>query len=449
MDAAPRNALPSHHVLLALPVAWLCLAWHGVGLSAAELTPLETLGQKIFFDTTLSNPAGQSCASCHAPEAGFTSPDADENSLGAVHPGAVKTLFGNRKPPTIAYASQSPKFSAGGEGEPTTGGLFWDGRVADLQEQATKPLLNPLEQNNAGAADLLKKLNAAAYRALFETVNGQGSLAISPDNEAKILDRIATALAAYEASSEINPFSSKYDAFLAGKVKLSEQEARGLELFEGKANCFSCHPSRPSEDGKPPLFTDYTYDNLGFPRNPKNPFYRMPTSINPDGDKAIDLGLGGVLKDPKQYGRFKVPTLRNVDKRPTGGFVKVFGHNGYFTSLKAVIHFYNVRDAGTESFDPAEVPETVNHTELGNLSLTDAEEDDLVAFLKTLSDGYIVPKSPTTPTKPRQPVVPATYDVPKPAVPAESGPLTVLPHDFAGARQAIRVFRFVEHKRTR
>jgi cytochrome c peroxidase len=169
----------------------------------------------------------------------------------------------------------------------------------------------------------------------------------------------------------------------------------GLEVFEGKGMCSACHLSEPGPNGEPPLFTDFTFDNLGIPRNPDNPFYTMPQSINPDGYAWTDWGLGGFLKSAgydsdvyePELGKFKVPTLRNVDKRPFDGFIKVFGHNGYFKSLEEIVHFYNTRDV--EDWDMPEVPETINTDELGNLGLTAAEEAALVAFMKTLSDGYV------------------------------------------------------------
>jgi cytochrome c peroxidase len=144
------------------------------------------------------------------------------------------------------------------------------------------------------------------------------------------------------------------------------------------------------------VFTDFTYDNLGLPKNPANPFYTAPAAVNPDGAKWIDPGLGGYLKDAgakaevyqKEWGKFKVPTLRNVDKRPTPNFVKAYGHNGYFKSLQDVVHFYNTRDVANAGSPASEYPDTVNKTEIGNLGLTPTEEAAVVAFLGTLSDGW-------------------------------------------------------------
>jgi cytochrome c peroxidase len=181
---------------------------------------------------------------------------------------------------------------------------------------------------------------------------------------------------------------------LADEAALTDQEALGLELFEGKAMCSACHISEPGLGVEPPLFTDFTYDNLGIPKNPDNPFYDMPKKWNPDGADWIDPGLGGFLAKTVDYasyaadnmGKHKVPTLRNVDKRPYPEFVKAYGHNGYFKSLEEIVHFYNTRDV--EEWPAPEVPDNVNTDGLGNLGLTAAEEAAIVAFMKTLTDGY-------------------------------------------------------------
>jgi hypothetical protein len=191
---------------------------------------------------------------------------------------------------------------------------------------------------------------------------------------------------------------------MAGIVDLTEEEEWGLELFEGKGMCSACHPSEPGPGGEPPLFTDFSFDNLGVPKNPDNPWYDMDevflddgTPINPLGDTWVDPGLGGFLQTRPEWlglagenmGKHKVPTLRNVDKRPGKGFGKAYTHNGFFKSLKDIVHFYNTRDV--EFWPPPEVAMNVNTDELGDLGLTDAEEDAIVAFMATLSDGYRLP----------------------------------------------------------
>jgi cytochrome c peroxidase len=272
-----------------------------------------------------------------------------------------------------------------------------------LAEQAQGPFLNPLEQNNPNPRIVCNKVRASAYASLFKQVWGSGSLDCVKDVRGTY-ERIARSIAAYERSAEVNPFSSKYDYYLKGQAALTPQEEEGLALFNGKGLCSACHVS----DGERPLFTDFTYDNLGVPKNPANPFYRMPRKWNPAGAEWVDAGLGGFLKShgyaPEVYepemGKVRVPSLRNVDLRPHPDFVKAYSHNGYFKSLKAIVHFYNTRDVlpvcssstptpGVDCWPGPEFAVTVNHDELGNLGLTDAEEDALVAFMKTLSDGYV------------------------------------------------------------
>jgi len=376
-----------------------------VGLMSASaaangLTPMEELGKNLLFDSALSTPPVQSCATCHAPETGFTGPDSAINELQAVYPGAVFKRFGNRKPPTIAYGGDSPVLSYDEDESVWIGGMFWDGRATGwtlgdpLAEQAQGPFLNPLEQNNPNSKLVCLKVAQSTYALKFEEVWGRGSLDCGKGGLEMMYERIARSIAAYERSAEVNPFSSKYDVYLAGEAELTEQEALGLELFEGKAMCSACHISEPGPGGEPPLFTDFTYDNIGVPKNPDNPFYKMPRKWNPDGKKWIDPGLGGFLKGagyPEEmykveWGKHKVPTLRNVDKRPDPSFVKAYGHNGFFKSLEEIVHFYNTRDV--EKWPAPEVEDNVNRDELGNLGLTPEEEAAIVAFMKTLTDGY-------------------------------------------------------------
>ena len=256
------------------------------------------------------------------------------------------------------------------------GGMFWDGRATGetlgdpLAEQAQGPFLNPLEQNNASAQVVIDKVLTSNYKDLF--------LQVCTDS-AIYYECIGRSIAAYERSAEVSQFTSKYDYWLIGKAKLTGQEQLGLELFNGKARCANCHVA--------PLFTDFTYDNLGVPKNPMNPFYSEP-DWNPLGAAWIDEGLGGFLKNASELGKFKVPTLRNVDLRPTKKFIKAYGHNGYFKSLEEIVHFYNTRDVPGAGWPPPEVAVNINTTEVGNLGLNHGEELAIVAFLKTLSDGF-------------------------------------------------------------
>jgi cytochrome c peroxidase len=369
---------------------------------AGELEPIEELGKALFFDTDLSTPPGMSCAVCHAPETGFTGPDSDINAVEAVYPGVIHTRAGNRKPPTAAYGGESPLLHYDASEEVWVGGMFWDGRATGwtlgdpLAEQALGPFLNTLEQNTPKARLVVIKVRESIYADLFRQVWGPDSLSWT-DDVAGTYERIGRSISAYESSAEVNPFSSKYDYYLAGQAELTEQESRGLELFEGKAMCSACHLSQPGPSGEPPLFTDFTYDNLGVPKNPANPFYAMPRRWNPDGADWVDAGLGGFLASAgypqeiyeSELGKQKVPTLRNVDLRPYPGFVKAYAHNGVFKSLEEIVHFYNTRDVPAAMWPPPEVAANVNTDELGDLGLTPEEEAHIVAFMRTLSDGYV------------------------------------------------------------
>lgn len=352
------------------------------------LTDQEMLGKQLFFDKDLSDPTGQACAACHSIEVGWTGPDKNINAHGAVYEGAVEGRFGNRKPPSAAYGGDSPMLN---NVTPFIGGMFWDGRATGhmlgdpLADQAEGPFLNPREQNNADEKAVVDKVKASSYNKSFYDICGTGKT----DHE--YYDCIARSIATYERSSEVSSFTSKYDYYLKGEATLTIKEKRGLDLFQGKGKCNNCHIST----GTKPLFTDYSYDNLGTPRNPDNPFY----NDNPKGFSWVDEGLGGFLESigypsyETEFGKMKVPTLRNVDKKPYPGFIKAYAHNGYFKSLEQIVHFYNTRDvpgAGWKgkAWPSAEEPANVNKVELGNLSLTNQEENEIVAFLGTLSDGY-------------------------------------------------------------
>ena len=376
-------------------------------ISAQPLTPKEELGKKIFFDK-ISSPDNMSCADCHAPEAGFTGPIPGINKHGAVYRGAVPQRFGNRKPPSSAYATFSPILYYDGTEGLFIGGNFWDGRATGeflgnpAADQALGPFLNPVEQNNSAPIDVLLQIKSSRYFNLWMDVWGSMDLS-TPGQISQNYDRVGLSVAAYESSAEVNSFTSKFDYYLEGMVDLTDQELEGLALFEGDAMCSACHPSEYTPGGMHPLFTDFTYDNLGTPKNPDNPFYGMDnvflaggSPINPEGSEWIDNGLGGFLQTVPAWqtyaddnmGKHKVPTLRNVDKRPGEGFPKAFMHNGVFKSLKEVVHFYNTRDVEGAGWPPPEVAANVNTSELGDLGLSAMEEDAIVAFMTTLSDGF-------------------------------------------------------------
>ncbi|MCE5190985.1 MAG: cytochrome C [Actinomycetia bacterium] len=360
--------------------------------SHSQLSPVEQLGKYIFFDKTLSEPRGQACAACHGPTVGFTGPDWRINAAGAVYQGAVRGRFGNRKPPSAAYAGDSPIF---GKPSDFVGGMFWDGRATGwtlgdpLSEQAMGPFLNPLEQNNPGKWAVVSKVAKSRYACLFVSVWGADAFKDTDTAYAYI----ARSIAAYERSAEVSPFNSRYDTYLRTGTGLTAQERNGLALFTGKAQCTTCHTAT----GPNPAFTDYSYANIGVPKNPLNPFY-SELEFNPAGASWIDPGLGGFLATTAgsmhdyssdaaaNMGMFKVPTLRNVDKRPYPMFVKAYGHNGYFKSLEEVVHFYNTRDLPTAGWPAPETAANLETGTVGNLGLTPVEEQAIVAFLKTLSD---------------------------------------------------------------
>lgn len=380
--------------------------------------PMAVLGDEIFDDENLSLNRNQSCRSCHDAGWGFTGPDSDANELFGIYEGSVAGRFGDRRPPSSAYATLSPIFHFTlKRGGLYVGGNFWDGRATGERlgnpatEQAQGPFLNPLEQALPDMACVVYLVSVADYNDLYEEVWGGEIFGIDFPSEMDALcrdenstitltaedreqvgaeyDNIARSIAAYEASH--NAFTSRFDAARKGLYKLTSQEQLGFALFQGKGRCAKCHPS----SGQQPVFTDFTYDNLGVPANPENPFY----AANPG---FVDRGLGGFLGMTSEDGKFKVPTLRNVDLRPSPTDVKSYMHNGVFKSLEQVISFYNTRDAlptcptgtprddwGITCWPPAEVPQNVNRNELGNLGLTQEEEAAIIAFLKTLSDGYL------------------------------------------------------------
>jgi cytochrome c peroxidase len=375
MTSNRRDRLSPAAAFLALAAASAVWAGEGPARSAtAPLTAKESLGKRLFFDKSLSTPPGQACSACHDPRVAFADPDPGLPVSRGARPG----LYGNRNDQPAAYAAFVPPRHRDPEEGHWVGGLFWDGRANTLAEQAQGPPLNPLEMANPDVETIAARLRALDYAALFGEVYGEGALA----DARKAFDHMADAIAAYERTAEVSPFDSKYDRWLRGEAELSARERRGLQLFEAedKGNCAACHTSRPGKDGSPPLFTDFTYDNLGVPPNPESPFYLLDRRLNPDGFGFVDLGLGAVVRDPAENGKFRVPTLRNV--AVTGPYM----HNGVFKTLFQVLAFYNTRDVAR--WPAPEVAQNVNKEELGNLHLTNQEMEDLVAFMQTLTDGW-------------------------------------------------------------
>jgi cytochrome c peroxidase len=415
--------------------------------TAVELSAVAQLGRKMFFDPSLSGSGQLACASCHNPAHAYGPP----NDLVVQFGGAGLKRTGVRAVPSLRYLEHDPNFSIGPSSEmadndppppedtPTAGtpsggdvrivavakaannaaraaaeatvprgGLDWDGRANTMQEQALGPLLDPNEMDNHSAADVLERLKHAAYADDMKKLFGPYVF-----NEPSLaLDEALFALARFQAEDpSFHPYDSKYDAVLAGKATLSEAEARGLKLFEDpkKGNCASCHIDKATLDGVfQPAFTDFQFEALGAPRNRD-----IPANSDPS---YYDLGLCGPLR--KDYaattaycGLFKTPTLRNTATR------KVFFHNGVFHSLEEVLHFYVERETDPAKWYPKLADGTIDRYNdvppayRGNVdivdapfdskpadppALNDAEIADVIAFLKTLTDGYRPDQSAST-----------------------------------------------------
>ncbi len=349
------------------------------------------LGQSLFFDASLSVNGTQSCGTCHTPSAFFTDP-----SHAATSAGAIAGLAGFRNAPTVLYSAFTPSLHYDADAGSQVGGQFLDGRVNTLEQQAAQPFLNPVEMAMPDKASVIQKLAAGPNATQFRQVFGATSL----DNVDQAYNLLTQAIATYERSPALSPFTSKYDAWAHGLASMTPQEMLGMKVYDdpSKGNCAACHPdTTPNGSRIGAMFTDRTYDDIGVPKNPANPQYTLPSSINPDGADFIDIGLGGTTGDPGDDGAFKVPTLRDIDE--TGPYM----HNGYFTTLDQVIDFYNTRDvkpvcasAMTSAADaesqgcwPApEGPDNENMEELGNLGLSADDIANLEAFLNTLTDGY-------------------------------------------------------------
>ena len=331
---------------------------------------LEALGSAIFFDTNLSNPPGQSCASCHAESVAFSDPDTHFPTS----EGAVAARFGNRNSPTASYSAFIPPRRFDARRNRIVGGLFLDGRADSLEEQALGPFLNPLEMNNQDGDAVVELVRQAFYADQFEQVFGEGAL----DQTTSAFIQIGDALAAFERSSIFSPFSSKFDRLQNGAVTFTASEQRGLNLFNGRGECSTCHTTRPNPAGLV-MLTNFEYENIGVPANPDNPFYQNAADFNPEGANFIDIGLGSTTNDPRDNGKFRTPTLRNV------AMTAPYMHNGVFNTLEEVVEFYNRRDVNPNQAPP-EVAENISNVRIGNLRLSNRDSQDLVAFMRTLTD---------------------------------------------------------------
>jgi cytochrome c peroxidase len=415
----------------------------GNGINFGRLVAL--LGEALVYDRSLSVRDSQACVSCHEPATGFAGGIAAFARAGGVFPGDVAWRTGPRAPLPLAYAAFAPVLHYRAQTQDFAGGNFWDSRATGLVtggasvDQAMVPLTSPFEMALPDVACAVWRVGRAPYGALFGKVWGMESLAIAwPAETARVCARpndgeadqaplrlsasararavlsarqVAQTIETFEASSLASPFSAKYDAVRAGKASFTPAEARGFALFTGRGKCAACH----IVTGSPVVFTAYTSANIGVPRNEALPFLNESVAdpggyvANAAGRGFIDQGLGGFLASGADtnpqwqaqarrfVGAFQVPTLRNVAVRPRNGFARSYTHNGYFTDLKMLVHFLDTRDVlprcgvggevGVTCWPAPEQNMNVNVTLTGRLGLSDAEENDIVTFLRTLNDG--------------------------------------------------------------
>jgi cytochrome c peroxidase len=452
---------------------------------------VETLGELMNYDRNISPFKNTACASCHLPYTGFSGPIPSVNNTMIAYPGSERFRAGKRTAQRYTYAPFFPVLQRNATQGAFFGGNFWDSRATGYllrnpdAEQAQHPPVDTQEMGFPDTACITFRLSTAAYRRLFEEVWGAGSFAItfppdtasicatpggaaifgsdtepvklSPEDRTRsnsVYNHWGQSLDAYEQSVQVSAFTSKFDAFLAGKATLTAQEMAGFKLFNGKGNCNSCHLDGRGTTLTPnltdtsdealvdPLFTCFGSANLGLPKNPRDAFYFQTTpdsfgfTPNPEGFAFTDFGLGTFLRSgfgsapnpnitwagfaATSDGQMQTSSARNValvppqcptteapgPPPPSGFFQKEFFHNGYIKSLKQLVHFYNTRDvfrmqvesghcpAGTvekvNCWPAAEVPQNQDMT-VGNLGLTNTEENQIVAFMQTLTDGFTTP----------------------------------------------------------
>ena len=433
------GAAGTHGVPAGATPAAQALNPHPVALRFPSDTPLSAvarLGRTLFSDPRLSASGRMSCASCHSPAHAYGPPGAAAVMLGGPH---LRTS-GFRAVPSLRYLYRQPPFTIGpdidnGNDIPVPlsrqaelasarvrvrksasaplaaaanlvpqGGLFWDGRADTLEQQINGPLYNPAEMDGGTPAQVARKLRTGPYARQFVRLFGPSVF----DNPRLAVSEAMFAIARYEIEDpSFHPFTSQFDAWLAGKARLSPAQFRGYRLFNDphKGNCAACHLDRPTPDGLPPLFTDFQYEALGVPRNAAIPANRNP--------RYYDLGICGPYRiDMRHLGRycgmFLTPSLRNVATR------HVFFHNGVFHSLRQVLDWYVNRDRHPGRFYPRDaagrvvkyddlppryrknvdtVDAPLNRRPGDPPALTPGEIRDVIAFLDTLTDGY-EPRAP-------------------------------------------------------
>lgn len=354
----------------------------------------EKLGEQLFNEKALSKDGTQSCATCHNSkhafiDTGINLTSIDKNIPGAVSLGQDDLTLGDINTPTITYAAFVPDFHFDKEEELFKGGMFLNGRALNLTEQAKQPLISSVEMQNTkeSVVSTVKTKYGEPMKVIY------GHNIFSTTEEA--YNAIADSIAAFQKTDQFSSFDSKFDRVLRGETEFTAEEKRGHDLFvaEDKGNCAACHPVPTLKSSKvDSLFTDFTYDNLGVPKN------HLVRCKNGKEEGFIDNGLfnNPNVTDESLKGAFRVPTLRNV------AVTAPYMHNGVFRDLSTVVHFYNSRDVKEarnpetqQPWEPGEVESTKNTEELGNLGLSNDEVDAIVAFMRTLTDARYEELMPT------------------------------------------------------
>jgi len=350
--------------------ALLALSFVATSVLAADpgLSDMEQLGKRLYNTRELSWDRTQSCATCHHKMAGFADPTNARDPYNTfVSLGDNRIDKGGRNAPTAAYCGFSPILGINADGN-WQGGMFWDGRATGetlgdpLAEQAQGPPLNPVEMNMPDIETIITRIETSRIAPLFEKVFGPDAFA----DVDQAYDNLAAAIASYERSSEISPFNSRFD-----RGELTAREENGFVIFQN--NCAQCHSTDGVEGAAGPLFTNYQYENIGVPTN---------TALLADEGSVYDgndLGLGYVVGG--ENGKFKVPTLRNIARTAP------YSHNGYFPTLYDMVSFHNSRDVADVGWPEPEISENLNTTDVGDMGLTPAQIDDIVAFLNSLTDS--------------------------------------------------------------